>query len=92
MSEGPPYKSAQLRMMCAMTNPPKPLGFDVVVDGKTVAVLELAEFARAAASFSEADGKWRQHRQRLTVVEPESYTPRRELEKRVNAMLNEAGV
>lgn len=42
-----------LRIMSAMTNPPKPLGVDVVAGGVTVAVLTLADLDEAHARVEE---------------------------------------
>lgn len=45
---------ARIRFHSASVNPPKPFGFDVVVDGKCIAVIDIEEFERAAADFADA--------------------------------------
>jgi hypothetical protein len=39
--------TASLRIHCAMTNPPKPLGIDIIVKGRPVAVATLDDLRRA---------------------------------------------
>lgn len=48
-----PLPEATLRVMFAATNPMKPLGMDVLVDGKSVAVLT---FDAARAALSQGGG------------------------------------
>jgi hypothetical protein len=48
---------AELRLLCAMVNPPKPLGFDIVVDGAVVATLDLEEFKRAVLRLKELEAQ-----------------------------------
>lgn len=54
----PPIPNGSLRMMCAMINPPKPLGFDVVVDGTTVAVIDFEEFEQASALYQQRKSEY----------------------------------
>ncbi len=44
---------AQIRVECAMTTPPKPLGFGVVKNGKVVAVLSLEQLEAAISEYRE---------------------------------------
>lgn len=46
--------TAKLRLMCAMTNIPKPLGFDVMVDDETIAVLEYDAVKEAMLAWENA--------------------------------------
>lgn len=46
-----------LRLMAAMINPPKPLGFDVVDGSKTVGVLTIDELRNALAQWDALEAK-----------------------------------
>jgi hypothetical protein len=44
---------AELHVECYMTNPPKPLGFGIIVEGKVVATLTLEQVREALHRYEE---------------------------------------
>ena len=58
MSEPTPtYPTLQLRLECAMVNPPKPLGFGVFNGDKMVGVMTIDELRRGLDQWGAASGK-----------------------------------
>lgn len=49
----------EIRVECQPTNPPKPTGFGVLVNGKLVATLTLEQMQNALAEYYRANEKRR---------------------------------
>ena len=57
MSSTEQLPEARLEIIWAQTNPPKPLGCDVIVGGKPIAVLSADELLRAVARVYSYDAR-----------------------------------